>query len=247
MHRSSLIGPETTFATVATTTWISLAVSAIALVTSLVALYRAYLAPARIRAVVGTMRLRLYEYTDGSDTWHMPVFHVTCSFTNEGARVGVVDGLRLRVHHVEVAPQDNYQTFVPIVVLERSLGLPWDSRESREKWLEESPEWSPATVLPKASVTQHVAFQSDSWDVPVRHNLKADLEIHTDATGDWRPVSSWDIGLTGDSWSWASQGMPIPARPQSHVDSGPRRYPEDLAERLAVHESRHIDTAPGSR
>lgn len=54
--------------------------------------------------------------------------------------MGVVDGLRLRVHHVGIQPTDNYQTFVPVVVLEKSLGLPWDSRESREKWLEGSPE-----------------------------------------------------------------------------------------------------------
>jgi hypothetical protein len=238
MRRSSLIGPETTFATVTTTTWISLAVSAIALATSLVALYRAHLAPATIRAVVGTMRLRLYEYTDGSDTWHMPVFHVTCSFTNEGARVGVVDGLRLRVHHVELAPQDNYQTLSrcgPGAIAGAAVGLKGVEREMAGRV---------AGVVPCDCTAKGVSHPARC--LPIRRLGRAGPSqpqgrprIHTDAAGDWRPVSSWDIGLTGDSWAWASQGMPVPARPHSHVDSGPRRYPEDLAERLAVHESRH--------
>jgi hypothetical protein len=231
-----------TFATVAMTTWISLVVSGVALVTSLVALYRAYLAPAKVRTVIGTMRLRLYEYTNDSDVWHMPVFHLTCSFTNEGAKIGVVDGLRLRVHHVGIQPTDNYQTFVPVVVLEKSLGLPWDSRESREKWLEGSPEWSPFAVLPKATITQHLAFQSESWDVPVKHDLRATLEVHTDPDRDWHDISSWDLRLAAGNWSLASQGMPVPARSRSHVDSGPRQYPEDLAERLAAHEAHSSDT-----
>jgi hypothetical protein len=221
-------------------------VSGVALVTSLIALYRAYLAPPRIRAVIGTMRLRVYEYRHESDVWHMPVFHLTCSFTNEGAKVGVVDGLRLRVHHVDVPPADNYQTFVPIVVLEKSLGLPWDSRESREKWLEGSPEWSPFVVLPKATITQHLALQSESWDTPVRHDLDASLEIHTETDHDWRHVSSWHVRLAKGGWSLAAQGMPIPARAESHVDTGPRKHPDDLGERLAAGEVRDVDIPTGS-
>jgi hypothetical protein len=233
---------EITLAAVATTTWISLVVSVVALVTSGVALYRAYLAPAKIRVVIGTPRLRMYEYSNANgDIWHMPVFHLTCSLMNEGAKVGVVDGLRLRINHVGVKPADNYQTFAPVVVLERSLGLPWDSRESREKWLEESPEWAPVVVLPKTTITQHLAFQSESWDVPIRHDLKAKLEVHTDAERHWRYVSSWDIKLGQGNWSSASHGMPIAARPYLHVDIGPRRYPDDLTDRLAAEEARRLD------
>jgi hypothetical protein len=222
-----------TVAAVASTTWISLLVSAVALAASLLALYRAYLAPAKIRAIVGTMRLRLYEYSHESTVWHMPVFHLTCSFTNEGAKVGVVDGLRLRVHHVGVAPQDNFQTFLPLVVLERPLGLPWDSRESRDKWLEESPEWTPFAVLAKATVTHHLAFQSASWDVPVHHDVEAKLEIHARRGRRWRHVDTWTVRLTEEKWQLVAQGMPIPARAESHVDTGPRSHPDDLADRLA--------------
>jgi hypothetical protein len=209
--------------------WVSLGVSIAALVASVVALYRSYLAPSRVWSVPGALRLRIYRYDGGGSHWWVPVFHVTVSFTNVGARPGTVDGLRLRVTRVGVVPSDNFETFRPIVTLGESLGLKNDSREEREVWLEEAAEWSPFVVLPKASVSQHLVFQAGAWDVPVERPLRVILERHDGRGEDWVAVESWKLEIDAASWLRMAEGMAMPGRAGSRVDTGPRSFPESLA------------------
>lgn len=182
--------------------------------------------------------MRIYDYSRDDEPWFMPVFFTTISFTNEGAKAGVVNGLRLRVHHAGVEPADNYQTFVPLVALDRPLGVGWDSRKSREKWLDKSPEWLPFVVLPKATVDQHLVLQSDAWPGAITHDLIATLELHTDGRSDWRSIDSWNVRLSRGNWDLAGQGMPVPAVPSSYIDSGARQHPDNLTDSVAEQEPR---------
>jgi hypothetical protein len=146
-----------------------IALSVLALAASLVAFYRTHFIPFRPKTTAGGLRFRVYPYEEKGRRWVVPVFHLTVSVTNEGTRAGTVDGFRLRATYPGVPPEDHFETFVPVVSLERTLGMAYDTKEAREAWLEENPEWVPFIVLPKATVTQHLALQSQAWDAAVMH------------------------------------------------------------------------------
>jgi hypothetical protein len=213
--------------------WASFGVSAVALLVSLVVLRKSYLAPATIKVVPGVLRLRLYPYSNADRDWQMPAFSLTVSLTNEGARTGVVDGMRLRVTYSGVDPPDNYETFDALVHLERPLGLRVDTREQRDLWLESSPEWSPVAVLAKETVTQHLIFQAGPWMTPVHRPVRVILQVHIDRGSVWRTIETWTVALDAQAWSFLGQGSPWPGYSDSRVDSGQPVYPEDLPARRA--------------
>jgi hypothetical protein len=64
--------------------------SVLALGASLVALYRTHFTPFRPKITAGVLRVRVYPNEGTSERWVVPVFHVTVSVTNEGARAGAV-------------------------------------------------------------------------------------------------------------------------------------------------------------
>jgi hypothetical protein len=209
-------------------TGVSIAVSALALAASIVALYRSYLAPARIEAVPGGLRLRLYDYSEPSAPWWMPVFHVTVTFANVGARAGTVDGLRLRVRRTGVEPADNFETFHALVTLNKALGLGHDTRERRDRWLEASPEWSRFLLLGQRTLTQNLVFQSGGWGEPIVRPLEITLEMHGTGAGGWNVLEGWTMDFSPDAWPLVAEGMPMPGYARSHVDPGPRTFPEHL-------------------
>lgn len=209
------------------TAWISLAVATLALVASAFSVYRTQLAPAHIQTLCGVLRLRLYPYSNETERWFMPVFAVSVSFTNEGARAGVVDGLRLRVNHLGVDPADNFEIFSPVVHLDRPLGLRPDTRENREEWLDASEEWASFTVLTRQTITQHLAFQSTAWIAPVKWPLRVSLEVHT-SNQDWETVGDWEVELNEDQWGLLARGGSCPGHDLSAVDQGPGVSPGGL-------------------
>jgi hypothetical protein len=57
-------------------------------------------------------------------------------------------------------------------------------------------------VLPKSTVTQHLALQSQSWHAAVLQSLAVILETHYDAGDDWETVETWTVDIK--PWAWGA-------------------------------------------
>src|ERR1019366_4727063 len=91
----------------------SLVISVVAIVVSLLTLWKTHFAPFSAVIVAGSLRLRIYPIRSGTTRWVMASFDVPVSFANEGARSGVITGLRLRVHFPKIPIPANCEFVQP--------------------------------------------------------------------------------------------------------------------------------------
>ncbi len=214
------------------TTVLPLVGSAAAIVVASIALYRTHFAPFDPKVAVGVLRLRVYPYRSRVEEWVIPAFFVTLAVGNEGARSGVVAELRLVLRYGGIEPEDNFDVFIPVVHTEKPLGIRVDTNAARDVWLEEAPEWSPFLVLPKATVVQHLVFQSGTWERRIAGSHDLRLQMRSTADKNWVTVERWTLDLGEDVWPPLLKGSPWPAHAASAVETGPPWFPEDLRGRL---------------
>jgi hypothetical protein len=175
-------------------------ISFIALGISIAALWKSHLAPFSPLAVAGRLRVRIYPIRSDDQQWFIASFDVPISVTNEGARPGVVSGLRLRLHFPKVPIPGNCELIGP----EFEIALA-DARKidrNRFDWIDKlvTSDWMPFTVLSKGTVTKHFVFES-RWEEPVvQEDVECTLEMLSDRS-DWQKVDTWTFHLSGPIWS----------------------------------------------
>src|SRR6266849_8692317 len=140
-------------------------ISLVALGVSLAALWKSHLAPFSPRPLAGRLKLRIYPIRSENHEWFIASFDLPISVTNEGARPGVLEGLRLRLHFPQIPIPDNCEYLRPVFEVDTA-----DAREigkNRFDWIDKIVvgDWMPFTVLPKATVTKHFVFES-RWEEP---------------------------------------------------------------------------------
>lgn len=185
---------------------VSLLISLAAIVISLAAFWKTHLSPFSAITVAGRLRLRIYPIRGANEErWFVASFDLPIGVTNEGARPGVVDGLRLRLHFPNVPIPGNHEFVPPIFEIDPENAN--EISENRFKWIDEivRGDWMPFTILPKTTVTKHFIFET-RWEAPViQEVVDCSLEIRADA-GDWRTVKTWDLGLNEGVWSMLADG-----------------------------------------
>ena len=65
-------------------------------------------------------------------------------------------------------------------------------------------------MLPKSTVTQHLALQSQPWHAAVLQSLAVILEIHYDAGDDWETVETWTVDVKPWAWGAMLDGLTVP-------------------------------------
>src|SRR5437762_14107614 len=76
---------------------------------SLTALWKTHFARFSILGVVGDLRHRIYPFKSDNSKWHVSSFDVPLAITNEGAKPGIVTGLRLRLEFPELPIPGNHE------------------------------------------------------------------------------------------------------------------------------------------
>lgn len=178
----------------------SLLISISAFVISLLALWKTHFSPFSALPVAGRLMIRIYPIKSGNERWFIASLNVPVSVTNQGARPGVIDGLRLRLHFPKLPIPGNCEFIRPTFEI-----APEDSKlisKNRFEWIDKIvvADWMPFTVLPKATVTKHFVFES-RWENPVIQEIvDCTLEVRSDS-GSWEEVTSWRLSLIEEMWS----------------------------------------------
>jgi hypothetical protein len=182
-------------------TAVPLVLSLVAIVISLLALWKTHFSPFSPLAVAGPrLTLRIYPIQSGPQRWFIVSLNVPISITNEGARPGVVNGLRLRLHFPGIPIPGNRDFIETAFEID-----PKDAKQissSRFEWLDKIVlgSWMPFTVLPKATVTKHFVFET-RWEEPVIQKIvTCTLQVRS-ASKAWKDVATWDLTLIGEIWS----------------------------------------------
>jgi len=136
--------------------------SVLAFCISVYAIWATHLRPFKPMVVVANQRIRLYRIDkacDGTEVggWWIPSIDLDLSVCNTGSRPGRFDDIRLVFDGLK-----KKHTFYPQWVVDFSR---FNATEDRNDWMVNAvtSDWSPAMVLPKASVSYHVVCEGDSW------------------------------------------------------------------------------------
>lgn len=183
----------------------SIVLSIAAILISLLSLWQTHFAPFSPLAVSGRLTLRVFPIKNQDQRWFIASFNLPISITNEGARPGIIDGLRLRLHFPELPIPGNCEIIPATFEVDPSDANLIDSE--RFEWIDKlvQGDWMAFTVLPKATVTKHFLFES-RWEEPVIQNLmECTLEMRSFA-GTWKTVATWSLPMMLDIWSALDRG-----------------------------------------
>jgi len=206
----------------------SLLISVAAIAISLLALWKTHFAPFSALAVAGRLTLRVYPIKSGTERWFIPSLNVPISITNEGARPGVISGLRLKLHFPGIPIPGNCEFLKPRFEIAHENAK--DISKNRFEWIDRIvvAEWMPFTVLPKTTVTKHWVFESRWEDPVVQKAVNCTLEVRSDSN-EWCEVASWHVDLSAIIWSeLVDVGSGLTFHPKVTESVQPPCTPSDL-------------------
>jgi len=170
----------------------SLAIALVAVLISLVSLYRSHLAPFAVVTVVGDLRLSVDSIKYGKRSWYIASVDMPIQVVNSGARIGRILKYRLKVSYPSLHIDNAYEIFEPVWVVDRRL---FAASADRSEWLKNAVvgDWAPFSILPKDSVEQHIVFEQ-RWDYPVvTKEIAFTLQQAHDGRTGWVDVGSWKL------------------------------------------------------
>jgi hypothetical protein len=87
----------------------------------------------------------------------------------------------------------------------------------------------PFVVLPKASVTKHLVFES-RWNAPVvQKRVSCRMELYTDSERRWRGIGEWEFSLDSTVWVYlVRDGGGIVTLARGGVELKRELHPPDL-------------------
>ena len=210
-------------------TWIPIAsaiISVIAVVLSLIALWKTHFAKSKFIPIVGTLRLRIYPIKNERERWFIPSFDIPVSLTNEGARPGKILGLRLSIKFPDLPIPDSREYFYP----KWEVDAKQICRE-RFEWINEATigDWMPFVVLPKETVTKHLVFESKWFDPVIQNEVTCAMEIYTDVDPTWKDIAKWYVRLSARDWGeLTNNGTSFGYSPDGAIDMLEKIHPLDL-------------------
>lgn len=204
---------------------ISLSIAAIAI--SIYSLWKTHLAPFSTLAVAGELKLRVYPIKNANDKWFIATFILPISVTNEGARPGIIRGLRLRLHFPKVPIPKNHE-LIPASFETTSDGARLVDK-NRFQWIDKvvTGGWMPFVVLPKTTISKTLMFETRWEDAVVQELVECTLEISTREKC-WEPAATWVLVLDKHVWSELAHGAGFSFHSKEMGTTLPSCAPEDL-------------------
>jgi hypothetical protein len=208
----------------------SLGVALVAVLISLISLYSSNLAPFKIAATAGDLRMRIYPIKNGRQSWYIASADIPIQVVNTGARAGRVLLYRLRVSYPSLSVSGAHEVFRATFIVDSKIFL--SSDHDRFKWLQNAviSDWRPFIILPKATVDRHVIFET-RWDNPVASNpIVFTLQQRRDGLRGWADIGSWELDMDEEMFADLARGSSYGASPVGPVadDLIKQIYPDDL-------------------
>lgn len=213
--------------------WISITsagVSVMALLLSAITLWRNHLAPDQIVTSAGPMSMCIHRMrSESGESWLLPHFAVSTSFTNSGARIGRVQAIRLVVRYPSLPITDAHEIFTCHGEYNHAKYRQHGHR--RFAMIEKAllGDFIPLVILPKNTTTHFYVFDS-RWDRPVRQRgLIASVEFKTNRSSNWVPVDMWKYYLDSEqSWESLEKGSRLSTEPINSQQNHRYARPNDL-------------------
>lgn len=157
---------------------------------------------------------------------------IDLTFTNSGARPGVVDSLRLRANYPRVPAPGAHEFFALNAEVDPQE---YDKHEGgRLSWANEAVigDGAPFIILPKESQAKRLIFNK-RWEEPViSEDITMVLQVYSQQSHRWKDHESWKILIDESLWVYLASekgGMTFPPKSEPEMmdfDSAP----EDLHE-----------------
>lgn len=175
-----------------------IAVSAV--ITSLIALWKTHFARFRPICTAGDISFRVYPMRQDEQRWFMASVYAPISIANEGARPGVILGLRISLSFPDLPIPGSREIFYPRWEVDpvkfRQIG------RERFEWIDRATlgTWMPFVVLPRTTVTKHLVFETRWEDPVVQDRVSFALEIYTDSRRHWTEIARCEMPLSASEW-----------------------------------------------
>lgn len=179
---------------------VSIAISTVALIVSLVTLWKSHISKFNPLFAVGDAALRIYPIINGEKKWFIPSIMIPVSISNSGARQGMISELRLSLNYIDLPIAGNYEIFRAKWEVDPSKYHMFD--KNRFSWISEITigNWMPYVILPKTTVTKYWIFEGH-WMHPIIHqNIEVKLEAMVDNEKKWKKVAKWKVCMNKSSW-----------------------------------------------
>jgi hypothetical protein len=184
-------------------TWIPIGISILALVVSLVSLWRSFLSPFKLKVSFDAPTFTLYKITPkmsgGTSTWWIPSFDMGFTFYNIGSQVGEITDIRLSaaLKNEKGEIEKVYPFFATWVV-----DYPTFNRDApdRFKWLDTSMvrEWYPMFLTGNSQQAIHLVLESDRWEKRFVGTFELTLEIFTSENKAWTTHATYRFPIFPD-------------------------------------------------
>ncbi|RIH62729.1 hypothetical protein D1164_23395 [Mariniphaga sediminis] len=184
-----------------TTNWISLIaifISIIAFFVSFVALWKSYFSKFTPIFTVGHCSFRVYPIKNGDEKWFLPSFIIPISITNNGAQIGKIEKLRLKVTFPDLPIANHYEIFHAKWIVNGNR-----ISKNRFEWIKKAviEDWMPMIVLSRETKTKNIVFENMRWDEPVIQNkILCTLEFKSNNHKKYKQIAQWTFHLTAKTW-----------------------------------------------
>jgi hypothetical protein len=203
---------------------ISACIAVAAFLVSLTTLWKTHFSKFNVIIAAGNLRHRIYPIKSEDEKWFMASFDIPLSFTNSGAKTGIVTGLRLRLHYSSLSIPDNCEFIYPNFEIDPKKSD--EITKERFDWISKLllARWMPFTVLPKNMISKHIVFETRWNDPVIQQGIDCSLEVETDNKQDWFPSYKWTLHLSPECWS----ELACVGTSMSYCQEGHRHGPFDV-------------------
>lgn len=174
-------------------------ISIIAVVISLISLWRSHLMPFALRVTNSDPRFTLYEITpemsgnEEGKTWWIPSFDMGVTLHNIGQKAGTVEDLRIKA---EMNGEE--LTFRSKFLVD--YGFFSENYQDRFAWVNEGVDrsWYPILLPGKDEKTLHLVLESERWEQKKTGIINFKLEIKSDESEEWIEIEKYRVDVFED-------------------------------------------------
>jgi hypothetical protein len=174
---------------------IPVGISILALILSLISLWRSHLAPFKLKVAYDAPHFCIYKYEIGKDLWWIPSIDLGMTFHNVGSRSGQVLDVRALLRLEDKDGRITIYPFYPqwIVDYKKFNSI----QRKRFQWLNEAVarKWYPIFLSPKKQVSYHIVLEKMPWEVIREGFLTLELQVFSTQKRNWKTIHNFSVGI----------------------------------------------------
>lgn len=167
-------------------------IATLALLISVIHLWKTYFFKSKPFFRVGGLREHIYPIKSGDEEWYICSFDIPISISNHGAKLLIIENIRLKLIYRDVDLIDNYEYLYTKWSID-----PKDSNKidiDRFKWIEsiELLDWIPQLIQSRSVTSRSFIFET-RLDFPIDQKIDIILQVKMLHSKSWMDIKDWNI------------------------------------------------------